>query len=574
MLTFTRLIWSLLRERRRQFGLGLLCLFVSRGAALLFPIATRFIVDGVIVERNARALVPILGVLVAAVITQYVAFVVATNLIAKGGQQILVQLRTRIQQHLMLLPVSYFDHKKTGEILSSVTADLDGVRNLIGSGAADFIGAAITAFLAFALMIRLSLLLALFALFPLVVFGVLLFYQLKRLWKGYEQRSEAASTLSAEVAQNIIGIRTIKGYSVEETVAQRTTTRIMGLFEATCNAMGNETALQALNYITGGLIELLVIYVGTREVLEGALTLGEFLTCTLLLAYIVIPVGIAVIAAAQLADAAVAVNRALEVLQTQSENETPSRVIEMPSVLGRIAFEAVSFSYDGRSRALTSVSFQIEPGTMTALVGPSGSGKTTVTSLLCGFYSPDSGKIIVDETDISRVRLDSLRRQLGMVFQETILFPGTILDNLRLASPGATDEQISKACRAACVEPFVAKFPDGYNTQVGERGINLSAGQRQRIALARTLLKNPPVLILDEATSNVDPESEFLIREALSMLTQGRTTIVITHRLTSIRQASQIILFEDGVVLARGTHRELYERIDGYRRQCDSEFLF
>jgi len=397
--------------------------------------------------------------------------------------------------------------------------------------------------------------------------------QLKILWARYVERADATSTLSAEMTQSIAGIRSIKGYSAERSVIGLTASRILRLLHVSNQLIGTESNLQTLNFITGCVIELLVFYFGTKQVLSGMLTLGQYLTCTLLLAYIVIPVGMGVIAATQLTDAAVAVHRALQVLQLPEEHDSPSRTIEARVVQGSIIFDSVSFTYAGDLPVLKNISFFAEPGTTTAFVGPSGSGKTTTASLLCGFYNVDTGKILVDNVDIATVKLSSYRKQIGIVFQDPFLFHGTIIDNLRFANPNATDDQISQACRVARLESLVNMLPDGYNTRVGERGMTLSAGQRQRIALARVLLANPPILILDEATSNVDPESEHQIREAISAVTRGRTTIIITHRLASIRRANQILLFDGGSVIARGTHSELYEQSAKYRQLCDSEYV-
>jgi subfamily B ATP-binding cassette protein MsbA len=470
----------------------------------------------------------------------------------------IADLRKQVQQHIGLLPVSFYDSNRTGTLVSRIMTDVEGVRNLIGTGLVEFIGGIMTAVLAFAVLLHTSRKITLIVFAVIAVFVVILQRAFKTIRPIFRERGKINAEVTGRLTESLGGVRVVKGYHAERREAGVFAQGVQRLLD---NVMRSLTATSALSFaattvlgIVGGMVMLL----GGHEVLNHQLTLGDYFQYNMFLAFMIAPVFQMVNIGTQLTEAVAGLDRTIEILNEMDEFNDPKRTVSLSEIHGDVSFDDVRFSYEKDKPVLHGISFEARPGTVTALVGSSGSGKSTIISLVCGFHSPDSGLVLVDGVDLSTARLDSYRSQLGVVLQESFLFDGTIRENVVFSYPDATEEQFLDACRIARVDEFAERFPDGYDTVVGERGVKLSGGQRQRLSIARAILADPRILILDEATSSLDSESEQMIQHGLSYLMQGRTTFVIAHRLSTIRRADQILVVESGVILERGTHETLY----------------
>jgi ABC-type multidrug transport system fused ATPase/permease subunit len=465
-----------------------------------------------------------------------------------------------VQSHVGRLPVAYYDANKTGTLVARIMTDVDGIRNLLGTGIIDFAGGILQSLLVLGFLLRISPLLTGIALAIMIVFATILAKAFKTIRPIFRDRGKINAEVTGRLTESLGGVRVIKGYHAEareeavfETGVQRLLNNILKSLTATSLMGLSATVLM-------GVVGAIIMYIGAREItaVPQTMTLGDFVTFTALLAFLIAPMFQIVNIGTQLTEALAGLERTREVLRERPEDQDPRRVVSLPPITGQVIFDDVSFSYDTGKEVLHDISFRSEPGTVTALVGSSGSGKSTIIGLIAAFHGPQSGTVLVDGVDLSTVRLDSYRTQLGVVLQETFLFDGTIWENIAFARPNATKEQILEACRIARVDEFAEGFEKKYETVVGERGVKLSGGQRQRVSIARALLADPRLLILDEATSNLDSESEGMIQEGLRVLLQGRTTFVIAHRLSTIRRADQILVVEAGRIVERGTHSELY----------------
>lgn len=567
------LTWSLLRTRRRLFAAGLLLLFINRASGLVIPATTRFIVDDILGHHEIQKIPRIITILLATAAIQAFSSLGTAQVLSKGGQRLVAEFRIKVQAHVGLLPLSFHDATRTGELVSRIMSDVEGIRNLLGTGIADFLGSATTASLAFAMLIRISPRIALLA--SCFVFSFMFSFGglLKKLWPIYAQRGEAVSEVVGRLNESLAGIRVVKGFDAEGYEAEQFARGIRKILAILMHAITTESRLTLLSQLTSSLLGIGVVYLGVHMVLSGELTLGGYLTCNLLLAYILTPLTTAVTAGLQLTEAGVGVQRALSLLDREREPDNPNRSVDLVQICGRISFDSVSFAYNEGKPVLHGVSFVAQPNQMIALVGPSGAGKSTIANLICGFHTAQDGQVTVDGVDLKTVNLSSYRRQLGVVFQDTFLFHGTIRENVAFANPEATEQEIIAVCRDAHVSEFAERFPEKYDTVVGERGVRLSGGQKQRVSIARALLSNPRVLILDEATSNLDLESERLIQAALVNLMQGRTTVVIAHRLSTIRRADQILVLEEGRIVERGSHETLYAAGARYRNLHDMQIV-
>jgi len=527
-------------------------------AALVLPYSTRYLIDSVIIKRNTQLLKPlVLGVLLATVIQGITSFSL-TQLLSKAAQRLITELRQKVQAHVGRLPVSFHDSAKSGVLVSRIMSDVEGVRNLIGTGLVDLVGGLITASIALVVLFRIS------ALMTGLAFGFLLgfAFALKKAFQTirpiFRERGKINAEVTGRLAESLGGVRVVKGYHAEEREEQVFSTGVMRLLN---NVMRTLTATSIMGLSASvllGVVGSVIMYLGARQILAGSLTIGGFFTYTLFMGFLIAPVMQIVQIGTQLTEAFAGLERTHEILKEAAEDRDPRRTVMLPAIEGNIDFENVSFSYDGARTVLNDISFHASPGTVTALVGSSGSGKSTTIGLISAFYVPTLGSVLVDGIDLSTVRLDSYRTQLGVVLQETFLFDGTIRENVAFSRPNASEEAVMRACRIARVDEFAESFADKYDTIVGERGVKLSGGQRQRISIARAILAEPRILILDEATSSLDSESEQMIQEGLSYLMRGRTTFVIAHRLSTIRRADQILVVEQGRIVERGTHEELY----------------
>jgi len=557
-----REIWPDLREmilpRRKLLALGLGLMIINRVSGLVLPYSTRFLLDNVITKHQHSLLTPLVLTVVAATVVQGITSFTLTQLLSKAGQRLIAELRQKVQQHIGRLSVGYYDANKSGVLVSRIMTDVEGVRNLIGTGLVEFVGGVVTALFVLVLLLRISALMTgLTALF-VAVFALTLSKAFTKIRPIFRERGKINAEVTGRLTESLGGVRVVKGYHAEEreaAVFASGVKRLLANVEASLTAM-SFMSLSAT--VLMGIVGAVVMYVGTRQIFAGTLTPGGFFAFTALLAFLVAPVFGVVGIGTQITEALAGLDRTHEVLKERPEDEDPRRTVTLGPINGEVVFENVGFSYEAGKQVLFDVGFRSAPGTVTALVGPSGSGKSTIISLISAFHVPTEGKVFVDGTDLSTVRLNSYRTQLGVVLQDTFLFDGSIEENIAFARPNATKEQILEACRIARVDEFAENFENKYATIVGERGVKLSGGQRQRVSIARAILADPRILILDEATSSLDSESEALIQEGLKYLMKGRTTFVIAHRLSTIRRAEQILVVEAGRIVERGTHETLY----------------
>jgi len=546
------------RPRRALFALGLLLTLVNSVCGIVLPGSTKFLIDNVIGKHQTKLLMPLVGGVLLATLIQGVTSYSLTQLLSKEAQRLIAEMRRRVQRHIGRLPVAYYDANKTGALVSRIMTDVEGVRNLVGTGLVDFVGGIMKALFSLAALVYISPLLTGLALLFIGAFGFGLSKAFRRIRPIFRERGKINAEVTGRLTESLAGVRVVKGYHAE---AEEASVFAAGVKRLLDNVLKSLTAISLMSLsatVLMGLVGATVMFLGARSIIAGTLTLGGFMSFTAFLAFLVAPMFQVVGIGTQLTEALAGLDRTQEVLHERPEDEEPRRTTAIGLIRGYLTFDRVTFAYDPGKPVLHDVSFSSAPGTVTALVGPSGSGKSTIISLIAAFHSPCEGSIQVDEIDLGTVRLDAYRTQLGVVLQDTFLFDGSIRENIAFARQGASEESILEACRIARVDEFAEKLEKKYDTIVGERGVKLSGGQRQRVSIARAILADPRILILDEATSSLDSESEAAIQEGLSYLMKGRTTFVIAHRLSTIRRADQILVLEDGRILERGTHESLY----------------
>src|SRR5271157_763170 len=552
------LVWELIRPRRGLLAIGFVLMVLNRVASLVLPYSTRYLIDSVIIKHNAGLLKPlVLGVLCATVIQGITSFSL-TQLLSKEAQRLITELRQKVQAHVGRLPVAFHDSNKSGVLVSRIMTDVEGVRNLIGTGLVDLTGGLLTAGIALVVLFRISTLMTALAFGFLLCFGLALKKAFTTIRPIFRERGKINAEVTGRLAESLGGVRVVKGYHAEDREEKVFSLGVMRLLD---NVMRSLTATSVMGLSASvllGVVGAVIMFVGAKQILAGALTIGGFFTYTLFMGFLIAPIMQIVAIGTQITEALAGLERTHEILIEPAEDSDPRRTVTLPAIEGNIDFEAVRFSYDGSRTVLSDVSFHASPGTVTALVGSSGSGKSTMIGLISAFYLPTKGTVLVDGIDLGTVRLDSYRTQLGVVLQESFLFDGSIRENVAFSRPDASEEALMRVCRIARVDEFAEGFADKYDTIVGERGVKLSGGQRQRISIARAILAEPRILILDEATSSLDSESEQMIQEGLSYLMRGRTTFVIAHRLSTIRRADQILVVEQGRIAERGTHPSLY----------------
>jgi ABC-type multidrug transport system fused ATPase/permease subunit len=574
-------VWALIRPRKYLFLLGLLLVAINRISALVMPASTKFLIDDVVVKRDSHILLIIVLSVLGATVVQAATSFLLTQLLSKAAWELITDLRIRVQSHIGRLPVAYFDANRTGALVSRIMSDVEGIRNFVGTGLVEFLGGLLTALLAFIMLLRIDSTLTLLCFAILVLFTLVLRGVFQTLRPVFHQRSVLYADITGRLAESLGGVRVVKGYRAEARESAIFASGVRKLLASIMQSL-TATSLMSLSSTTVvGVVAALVMWMGARAILHGTLTLGGYVSYTVFLAFLVAPVFQVAAIGTQLTEAAAGFERTLEVMSETVEDSDPRRTLDISAETfeGNIGFENVFFAYQADKPVLRGISFDASPGSMTALVGPSGSGKSTIISLICGFHNPDSGVIRVDGEDLQRITLAAYRSKLGVVLQESFLFDGSIRENIRFSRPAASDEEILEAAHIARVDEFALRFPDGYETVVGERGVKLSGGQRQRISIARAILANPRILILDEATSSLDSESEALIQHGLAYLMRGRTTFVIAHRLSTIRRADQILFIEHGQIREQGSHVELLRAAGRYyqlytRQHAIEENLF
>ncbi len=552
---FSTIIWP----RRKHLLLGLILIIVSRFAGLVLPGASKYLIDDVIPSNDIRLLGWLIAAVVGAIVIQAITSYSLTQILSVEAQHLIAKLRSQVQQHIIKLPIRYFDNAKTGELVSRIMSDVEGVRNLVGTGFAQMVGGILTAIISLVLLITISPMMTVYVLVPVAVFGLVSLKAFGKIRPIFRERGKINAQVTGRLTETLGGIRVIKGFNAE---AQEIKTFEKGVDLLFQNV---KASLTATSFVTSagtlllGLASAGIMGIGGYMIMKGEMTFGDFLAFTLYLGFMIAPIVQMSNIGSQLTEAFAGLDRTEEIMNTPLESDDRKRTISLKSIEGEIEFRDVSFAYESGKEVVKGISFQAPAGSVTALVGTSGSGKTTIAGLAATFLNPDSGKILLDGQDLQAITLESFRSQLGVVLQDDFLFEGTIRENILFPRPDASDQELLQAVEAAHVREFTDRFESGLDTLIGERGIKLSGGQRQRIAIARAILADPRILILDEATSNLDTESETLIQKSLKELMKGRTTFVIAHRLSTIRQADQILVIEQGQIVERGKHEQLIQ---------------
>ena len=550
--------------RRRLFLAGLALVFINRVASLVLPGSTKFLIDDVVQKHRQELLMPLAAAVGVSVLIQAVTSYTLIQLLSTSAQRLIADMRVRVQEHIGRLPVRYYDANKTGALVSRIMSDVEGVRNLVGTGLVEFIGGLFTAIIAFGLLLKINATLTFVALAFLLIFGVILRKAFRSIRPIFRERGKINAEVTGRLTESLGGVRIVKGFHAEAREAAVFHAGAMRLFENVRKTLFATSIIGLASTLLMGIVSVTVMIVGGRLLLGNEMTIGDFFAFTLYLGFMVAPVFQMVGIGTQITEAFAGLDRMHEVLEEQPEDLDPERTVPLERIRGTVSFENVTFEYETGKPVLRGVDLEAVPGAVTALVGSSGSGKSTLIGLVAAFAKPTAGHVYVDGVDLSRVRLGSYRSQLGVVLQDNFLFDGTIKENILFGRPAASDEEVLLAAQVARVDEFAFKMEKGLDTVVGERGVKLSGGQRQRVAIARAILADPRILILDEATSSLDTESEAMIQEGLASLMTGRTTFVIAHRLSTVHGADQILVLEEGMIIERGTHAELLARADRY----------
>ncbi len=547
------LVWA----HRGRLALGLVLMLVNRLAGLVLPASSKFLVDDVIGRGRAELLVPLALAAGAATIVDAATAFALSQVLGVAAQRAIANMRMSLQRHITRLPTSYFDSTQTGVLISRVMNDADGIRNLVGSGLVQLVGGLVTAVIALAVLFYLNWQLTLISIVVLAVFAAGMIVAFGKLRPLFRARGKITAEISGRLAESFGGIRIVKAYIAEEREDRVFETGVMSLFANVRKTLTGISAVTSFGGVVIGAIGVVMMVVGGRAILAGTMTLGDFIMYIFFVGMLAAPLIQMSSIGTQLSEALAGLDRIREIKAMATEDDEDAAREPLGALDGQVEFDRVSFEYDAGVPVLKNVSLVAPAGTTTALVGSSGSGKSTLISLIMAFNHPLAGRVLVDGRDLAGVRLRDYRAQLGVVLQDNFMFDGTVAENIRFSRPNATMEQVRAVSRIAHCDEFVERFPNGYDTVIGERGVKLSGGQRQRVAIARAILADPRVLILDEATSSLDSESEALIQDGLHALRRGRTTFVIAHRLSTIRSADQILVLEAGEIVERGTHEEL-----------------
>ncbi|PYR95162.1 MAG: ABC transporter permease [Acidobacteria bacterium] len=563
---------TLIVARRGRLALGLALMLVNRLAGLILPATSKYLIDDVIGKRRADLLVPLALAAGAATMVQAVTSFALSQVLGVAAQRAITDMRRRVEAHVARLPVGYFDSTKSGVLISRIMTDAEGIRNLVGNGLVQLIGSLVTAVLALAYLFYLNWVLTCVNIIALGSFGAAMAIAFNRLRPLFRDRGKINAEVTGRLNETLGGIRIVKTYTAEKREELVFTKGVHRLFRNVAKSITGVSAITTFSTAIIGVIGVIMIIVGGRSILAGHMTIGDFLNYILFTGLLAAPVVQIASIGTQISEAFAGLDRIRELMQMSTEDEEDATRAPLADIDGEIAFEDVTFEYNAGVPVLKQVSFRAPAGTTTALVGSSGSGKSTLISLVMAFNRPLSGRIFVDGHDLSTVRLRDYRSQLGVVLQDNFLFDGSIAENIRYGSPDATLDAIKHVSRIAHADEFIEKFDQGYDTIVGERGVKLSGGQRQRVSIARAILADPRILVLDEATSSLDSESEALIQDGLKSLRHGRTTFVIAHRLSTIRSADQILVLEHGEIVERGTHQELLALGGRYRTLYDKQY--
>lgn len=550
---FKEFIWP----RRKIVSLGLFLILVRSLSGLVLPYASKTLIDEVIPSKDTDALTYLLVVVCVSLLFQSVSSFSLTRLLSVEAQHLISILRAKVQQKLLKLPISFFDNNKSGALVSRVMTDVEGVRNLVGTGLVQLIGGSITAIISLVILIKINGQMTLFVLFPVLVFAGIALKAFKYIRPIFRARGKINAEVTGRLTETLNGIRVIKGFNAENQEKAVFEKGVDELYQNVKKSLTATAFMTSSSTFLLGLASAGIMGMGGYFIMNNTMTYGEFVSFTLFLGFMIAPIVQMSNIGSQLTEAFAGLDRTQELMALPEENDPEIRTINLDQIEGNVSFKNISFSYDDKTEVLHNISFEAPKGSVTALVGSSGSGKSTIAGLATAFLNPNSGQVLIDGVDLSKVNLKSFRSQLGVVLQDDFLYEGTIRENILFPRPDATVEELLQAVEGAYVNEFTDRFDDGLDTLIGERGVKLSGGQRQRISIARALLARPKIVILDEATSNLDTQSEAFIQKSLNILMQNRTTFVIAHRLSTIQKADQILVIEEGDIVESGKHDEL-----------------
>ncbi|WP_298778570.1 ABC transporter ATP-binding protein [uncultured Polaribacter sp.] len=550
---FKTIIWP----RRNLVFLGLILIIIRSLSGFILPLQSKVLLDEVVPSKNYDQLYTLILIVISAILVQAVTSFLLTKVLSIQAQYLISELRAEVQKKVLTLPIHFFDNTKSGALVSRIMTDVEGVRNLIGTGLVQLIGGSFTAIITLVILIKMNVWMTIFTFVPLSIFGLIALKSFKYIRPIFRARGKINAEVKGRLTETLGGIRVIKAFNAEEQESKIFEKGVADIFTNVKKSMTATAIMTSSSTFLIGLATTGVMGIGGYYMMQGTMTFGDFIQFTFLLAFMVAPIVQMSNVGSQLTEALAGLDRTEELMNMSAEEDDEERTIVLEKIKGEIIFDDVSFAYEEGKEVLSNINFQVPAGSVTALVGSSGSGKSTIAGLSATFLNPQSGKITIDNKDMSKVKLSSYRKNLGVVLQDEFLFEGTIRENILFPRPNATEEELQNAVKAAYVNEFTDRFDDGLDTLIGERGVKLSGGQRQRLAIARAILANPKIIILDEATSSLDTESESLIQKSLSELVKDRTTIVIAHRLSTIKQADQILVIESGNIAERGTHDEL-----------------
>jgi ABC-type multidrug transport system fused ATPase/permease subunit len=564
-ITFSHVFKTIIWPRKKFLFIGLILIIVSTLAGLVLPWSSKYILDEIIADRRGMGeLMKFLGIVTVSIVINAAASYLLTQLLSVEAQRYISVLRADVQKHLLKLPVRFFDNQKTGALVSRVMTDVEGVRNLVGTGFVQLIGGVLRSIICLALLISISPALTAYILIPVSIFGLISLKAFGRIRPIFRERGKLNADVTGRLTETLNGVRVIKGFNAEDQESKIFEGGVQKLFLNVKSSLTATSLVTSAGTLLLGLASVGIMAYGGDQIMKGSMNIGDLVQFILFLGFLIAPILQMSNIGSQLTEAFAGLDRTKELMDTPTEDDGGQRTYRIGPITGDVEFENVSFAYEEGKEVLKNINFTAPAGSVTALVGTSGSGKTTIAGLAASFLTPVSGMVRVDGHDLSKVKLDSYRSQLGVVLQDDFLFEGTIRENILFPRPNASEQEVLNAVLAANVHEFTDRFENGLDTLIGERGVKLSGGQRQRIAIARAILADPRILILDEATSNLDTESEAYIQESLKTLMKGRTTFVIAHRLSTIRQADQILVIEHGEIVERGAHEDLISRKGRY----------
>jgi subfamily B ATP-binding cassette protein MsbA len=550
--TFRKAFKTIIWPRKKLLFIGIFLIIISKAAGLVTPIMMKPFVNNAL-GKDMDLTLQIVSIVIVSIIINSLTSYLLTRFIGVEAQHLIAELRTKVQKKVLTLPINYFDNNKSGALVSRIMSDVEGVRNLVGTGFVQLIGGILASVSAFAYLITISFKLTIFVLLPMALFAVIALKAFSYIRPIFRERGKKSAEVSGRLTESLNGIRVIKGFGAENQELHVFKNGVDEIFQLVKKSMTAQALMSSSGVLMIGLASAGVMGIGSFLGLNN----GEFISYTAMIAFMVAPILQLGNIGSQFTEAFAGLDRTEEIMSLNPEEDQEIRTVELNSIDGEVIFNDVSFSYLEDSEVIKNISFKAKKGSVTALVGTSGSGKSTIAGLAASFLNPNSGNITIDGVDLSKVKLSSYRKKLGVVLQDDFLFEGSIKDNILFSKPNASKKQLDNAAIAASVNEFTDRFEDGIDTLIGERGVKLSGGQRQRVTIARAIIADPRILILDEATSNLDNESESLIQESLKKLMKGRTTFVIAHRLSTIRQADQILVIENGKIAEKGTHDKL-----------------